>query len=163
MILVSSCLMGEKCRYDGNDNKDVFLDSIPADRVFSFCAETAGGLSTPRVPAEIKGGGGADVLNGTARVVNKEGEDVTEQFVRGAKMLLDEALEKNVTAAILKERSPSCGSGKIYDGSFSGRVIQGEGVVAALLRSRGIPVYSEEQMDEKILKMLLERDMEAHG
>jgi len=103
-----------------------------------------GGLPTPRPPAEIVGGDGDDVLEGRARVVSAAGEDVTAQFLAGAREALRLAGAVGAKAAILKERSPSCGSGAIYDGTFRGAVRAGQGVTAALLRRHGVQVFSEE-------------------
>ncbi len=107
-----------------------------------FCPEVAGGLPTPRPPAEISGGNGLDVLSRSARVMTRQAE-VTPSFVRGARAALDLAVEQGVTIALLKERSPSCGSSCIYDGSFSGTRIKGMGVTTALLRANGLLVFSE--------------------
>mgnify|MGYP001221629669 FL=1 len=140
-ILVSACLLGYNVRYDEGDNTcrdSRFHQWQREGRFVVVCPEVAGGLPTPRPPAEIQG----------ERVVNILGQDVTEPFRRGAEAALTLAREHNVAMAILKERSPSCGSTWIYDGTFSGTKIFGEGVTAALLRRHGIPVFSEEQLDE---------------
>jgi uncharacterized protein YbbK (DUF523 family) len=113
------------------------------------CPEQLGGLPTPRPAAEIKGGDGTQVLSGKAKVVNSEGEDVTQKFVKGASDVLVVAKDKNVTEAILKTRSPACGCGGIYDGTFSGRVKKGDGVAAALLKKHGIKVTTEEEFVRK--------------
>jgi len=140
-ILVSACLLGHNVRYDQGDNTCTdprFQKWREEGRFVAVCPEVAGGLPTPRPPAEIRGD----------RVVNVQGADVTEFFCKGAEAALALAKAHNVAMAILKERSPSCGSAWIYDGTFSGRKIPGEGVAAALLRRHGIPVFSEEQLDE---------------
>lgn len=107
-----------------------------------MCPEVLGGLSTPRRPAEIVGGDGADVLDGRAVVVTDEGEDVTEEFVAGARAVADLAAEHGIERAVLQSRSPSCGCGSIYDGSFGGTLVDGDGVLAALLVRRGVTVTS---------------------
>lgn len=140
-ILVSACLLGYNVRYDEGDNtcRDPRFQRWQREgRFVVVCPEVAGGLPTPRPPAEIQGD----------RVINVHGVDVTEPFRKGAEAALQLARQHNVALAILKERSPSCGSSWIYDGTFTGTKIPGEGVTAALLRRHGIPVFSEEQLDE---------------
>ncbi len=145
MILVSACLVGCRCRYDqGSKPHDPVIALIREGKAVPVCPEQMGGLPTPRLPAEIIGGDGDDVLDGRARVVNSAGEDVTAQFLAGAREALRMAEAAGAAVAILKERSPSCGSAAIYDGSFSGGVRSGVGVTAALLRRHGLQVYSEE-------------------
>lgn len=140
-FLVSACLAGIPCRYDGGAKPDpAIVRAVAEGRAFPACAEVAGGLPTPRPPAEIRGGGGADVLRGTARVVTEQGADVTAEFVAGARRVADEAVARGARAAVLQPRSPSCGCGRVYDGSFSGRLVDGDGVLAAALRARGIGV-----------------------
>jgi uncharacterized protein YbbK (DUF523 family) len=108
------------------------------------CPEEDGGLGTPRPAAEIVGGDGADVLKGTARVLTKGGVDVTEEYLAGARYAVEAARAAGAESAILKARSPSCGSGCIYDGSFSRTLKGGDGVTAALLRAEGVEVFSEQ-------------------
>ncbi len=149
MILVSACLVGCRCRYDqGSKPHDPVIALIREGKAVPVCPEQMGGLPTPRLPAEIVGGDGDDVLEGRARVVNAAGEDVTEQFLAGAREALRMAEAAGATVAILKERSPSCGSAAIYDGTFRGAVRPGRGVTAALLRRHGIEVFSEESWPE---------------
>jgi len=145
MILVSACLVGCRCRYDqGSKPCDAVIALIREGKALPVCPEQMGGLPTPRLPAEIIGGDGGDVLDGRARVVNRAGEDVTEQFLAGAREALHMAQAAGATVAVLKERSTSCGSGAVYDGTFSGAVRPGAGVTAALLRRHGLTVFSEE-------------------
>jgi len=145
--LVSACLAGCHCRYDhGSLEHEAVLALICEGRAVPVCPEQMGGLTTPRLPAEIIGGTGEDVLDGRARVVNSAGDDVTAQFLAGAREALRMAQAVGATEAILKERSPSCGSAAIYDGTFSGVRVPGEGVTAALLRRHGIRVTSEESL-----------------
>ena len=143
LYLVSACLLGLPTAYDGRGHPQERLIELAArGQVVPICPEVAGGLPTPRPPAEIVGGDGEDVLDGRARVVTVDGADVTAAFRRGAEEALATARRHGITTAILRERSPSCGSGQIYDGSHSGHLIPGQGVTAALLRRNGVRVRS---------------------
>jgi uncharacterized protein YbbK (DUF523 family) len=140
-VLVSACLRGVPCRFDGRDKHVAALDTLLAGRrVVPFCPEQAGGLATPRRPAELRGGDGHGVLEGTARVVEDTGGDVTAAFVAGAERALAAARRAGCAEAVLMPRSPSCGASGVHDGTFSGRLVPGEGVTAALLRRHGIAV-----------------------
>lgn len=142
-ILISACLLGVNCRYDGGNSRD--KDAIKChqhDELIPVCPEEAGGLPTPRPAVEIVGGDGNDVLDGNARVLTAEGVDKTEEFLKGAKYALKLAQSKGATSVILKSRSPSCGCGEIYDGSFSRTLVSGDGVTTALLKRHGIEVIS---------------------
>ncbi|ABR47889.1 protein of unknown function DUF523 [Alkaliphilus metalliredigens QYMF] len=143
MILVSACLIGVNCRYDGKHSlvKSMLEELDPKD-LLPICPEQLGGLSTPRSPAEIVGGDGKDVLKGNAKVMTIDGKDVTEAFVRGAQESLKMAKFMGVTHAVLKSNSPSCGAGEVYDGSFTGKLIKGDGVTTALLKQHGIKVLT---------------------
>jgi uncharacterized protein YbbK (DUF523 family) len=145
MKLVSACLLGVNCNWDGRDdiNREV-IRLVDAGVVIPVCPEQLGGLGTPRAPQEIRGGGGDDVLDGRCRVVNRDGEDVTRAFLRGAKETVKIAALLHVTEFVGKARSPSCGCGKIYDGSFSGKLIRGDGVTSALLKRHGVKVIAED-------------------
>lgn len=135
IFLASSCLCGMSCRYDGRAAPHPLLvDMFRRGLVLPVCPEMLGGLPAPRSPAEIVGD----------RVMDRSGRDVTDAFTRGAARTLEMARTRGITVAVLKERSPSCGVAAIYDGTFSGRVIPGRGVTAALLCANGIAVYSEE-------------------
>ena len=138
-ILVSACLLGVYCRYNGERKK---LDGIERlmerAELIPVCPEILGGLPTPRPPAERVGD----------RVMNREGADVTEAYQRGAEETLRLAELFGVHLALLKERSPSCGMGEIYDGSFRGRIVDGNGVTAQLLAAHGISVYGESRIHE---------------
>jgi len=153
-ILISACLLGEKVRYDGNGfapSHARLQELIASGDILSICPEVAGGLPVPRPPAEIQGGHtGDDVLVGKAKLLTNTGLDVSEQLIEGAKRALALAQKHNIKVAILKARSPSCGSLEIYDGSFSGMQISGMGVTAALLSQHGIHVYDEEHIDEAL-------------
>ncbi|AQW54349.1 MULTISPECIES: DUF523 domain-containing protein [Streptomyces] len=140
-ILVSACLRGVPCRFDGRHKVSTeFEEAVAGREVVSFCPEVAGGLATPRRPAELVGGDGHDVLDGTARVVADTGYDVTEAFVTGARRALAAARQGGCTKALLMPRSPSCGRGVVYDGSFTGELVPGDGVTTALLERNGIAV-----------------------
>lgn len=147
LLLVSACLVGIPRRYDGGSCPHDQLQALAArGDVLPICPEVSGGLPTPRPPAEIQGGDGSDVLDGQAQVVNIEGKDVTAEFLAGAQTALRIVQRWNIKEAILKARSPSCGVGQIYDGSFSGRLVERDGVTAALLKREGIIVKSEEEV-----------------
>ncbi|OES46618.1 DUF523 domain-containing protein [Domibacillus iocasae] len=146
MILVSSCLAGMKVRYNGTDRLDERIHKLVEEKkAVMVCPELLGGFQTPRPPAEIIGGTGDDVLDGQAKVVDQFGCDVTDMYVSGAEETLKIARENGATTVILKENSPSCGSGFIYNGTFSGEKITGAGVTTALLRRHGIKVVSEDE------------------
>lgn len=149
MIIVSACLCGINTRYDGKSNlNEKVMKLLKEGKAVLVCPEQLGGLSTPRPPHEIAHGTGAQVLYGDAKVISIEGRDGTLEFIKGAEETLKIAKEVNANIAILKAKSPSCGKGKIYDGSFSGKKIDGNGVTAELLIRNGITVYSEEELDE---------------
>jgi uncharacterized protein YbbK (DUF523 family) len=148
-ILVSSCLVGRPVRYDGAAkplDADLFERWRREGRLVPFCPEVSGGLAVPRPPAEIVDGDGKAVLDGTARIRATTGEDVTAEFLHGARQALAAARRSGARIALLKEGSPSCGSHRIYDGTFTGTRIPGEGVTAALLEREGIQVFSENEL-----------------
>lgn len=146
-VLVSACLAGRACRFDGSANPDDEVARLLAEgRAVLVCPEEDGGLGTPRPPAEIVGGDGADVLAGRAKVMTKGGRDVTAEYVAGARIALHAAREAGAERAILKARSPSCGKGCIYDGSFTRTPQEGHGVTAALLLAEGLAVVTEEEL-----------------
>ena len=133
-ILVSSCLCGVNCKYNGGNNEDKRVAKLmDTHTVICVCPEVLGGLSTPRTPAEIVGD----------RVITKDGEDVTEAFYKGAEKALEAAEKYNVDMAILKANSPSCGCGKVYDGTFSKTLVDGDGIFARMLKEKNIKVYNE--------------------
>lgn len=144
LVLVSACLAGRACRYDGGANATREVAGLMAEgRAVQVCPEEDGGLPTPRRPAEIVGGDGHDVLAGRATVMTKDGVDVTEIYIEGARRALEAAQAAGITRAILKSRSPSCGKGVIYDGTFSRTRIEGDGVTTALLKQNHIEVVTE--------------------
>ena len=138
-ILISACLVGDNVKYDGGNNKNPLIEKLLEKyELVPFCPEVEGGLPIPRHPAEQRG----------EQVVNDIDEDVSDEFNRGADLALNICLYLKITKAILKERSPSCGVHSIYDGTFSHKVISGMGVTAALLKRKGITVYSEDEIPE---------------
>lgn len=133
--LISACLIGENCKYNGGNNLDNIAKLLfDKGLAFSICPEVLGGLDTPRVPAEIV----------NDEVITKEGVNVTKEYELGAKKSLEYALKHNIKIAILQPRSPSCGSKQIYDGTYSGTLIKGEGKTTKLLREHGIKVITME-------------------
>lgn len=148
-ILVSSCLLGHAVRYDGGgfEPRTHLRRWLREGRVVALCPECAGGLPTPRPPAEITSGSGVQVLDGSHRVLTEGGEDVSAQFIAGAHVALASVRQWNIPIAILKANSPSCGNQMVYDGSFSGHKVPGEGVTAALLRRHGVQVFNEQQLE----------------
>jgi uncharacterized protein YbbK (DUF523 family) len=135
MIIVSACLAGLHCRYDGAGKpSEKVIRLVEKGQAIPVCPEQLGGLPTPRAPAELIG----------EKVMRKDGIDVTEEFHRGAREALQLARLVGAKSAILKARSPSCGWGKIYDGSFSGRLIDGNGIFAELCKNNGMDVRTEE-------------------
>lgn len=149
-ILVSACLLGQAVRYDGGAHGPFTLlqQWQQQGRVVALCPEVAGGLSTPRPPAEIVGGQGAQVLDGLVTVRNIDGTDVSAAFIAGAQLAERLVRQHAIRVAVLKARSPSCGNQQSYDGSFSGTLVAGEGVTAAALRRLGVQVFNESQLDE---------------
>lgn len=144
-ILVSACLLGDSVRYDGQSKETPGIKELAdSHELFRFCPEVSGGLAVPRLPAELTGSS-LLILNGAGGgVYNTKGEDVTPQFLEGARNTLEYCREHKIQAAILKEKSPSCGVRHIYDGSFSGNLVKGAGITAQLLQLNGIRVYTEE-------------------
>ena len=139
-VLISACLLGFECKYCGGSNKlpEQQLAALRERfRLIPVCPETAGGLPTPRDPSERLGG----------KVVSNQGRDVTAQYQKGAETALTLARRYGCKAALLKEKSPSCGSGLIYDGSFTGKLIPGDGVAAEELKKEGLIVFGESDTD----------------
>ncbi len=144
-ILISACLLGVNCRYNGTGKLIPELEELMRKHtLIPVCPEQLGGLLTPRSPAEIKGD----------RVFNKEGVNVTEEFMKGADETLKLAKIYNCKYAILKERSPSCGSEKIYDGTFSSTIVDGDGIAAKLLKDNGVKVIGESEISTKMNELL---------
>lgn len=144
-ILISACLLGENCKWDGTSNRNQevldFIRSMENQAVFHpVCPEEMGGLPTPRPASEIR--------RADETVVNTDGRDVTAEFLMGADLALREAKKYRCTAAILKERSPSCGSKEIYDGTFTHKKVAGKGKTAGLLSAYGIEVMGESELEK---------------
>ena len=141
-ILVSSCLLGKKCRYNGTHalNPEL-IEKLKGKHIINCCPEIMAGLPAPRPSCNIQGGSGFDVLAGKAKVLGDDGKDYTKQFIEGAKLALKKALDNKVVKAILKKDSPSCGCGKIYSADGS-KLINGDGVFTALLKENGIDIES---------------------
>ncbi|QDX92664.1 DUF523 domain-containing protein [Brevibacillus laterosporus] len=151
MLLVSSCLAGLNCRYNGSHSLDEKVkELVTQNKAVTVCPELLGGFITPRESAEIVGGNGDDVLRGTAKVVEKSGRDVTHLYIDGAYQTLQLAKQYQATHLVLKENSPSCGSHNIYNGHFSNQRIPGQGVTSALLRQEGFIVISENELSDVI-------------
>jgi uncharacterized protein YbbK (DUF523 family) len=146
--LISACLLGIKCAWDGQDiyKSDKAIELSNSEMLMPVCPEQLGGLKTPRAPQEIQGGTGEDVLDGKCKVLNINGEDVTQEFINGAEETLKIVKLFHIEEFIGKSRSPSCGCGQIYDGTFSRELIDGDGVTTALLKRNGIRVVTEEDL-----------------
>ena len=148
-VLISACLLGDNVKYSGGNNLTlelvILLEKYNVD-IVKVCPECFAGLPIPRVPSEIK----------EDKVYSKDGRDITEEFLSGAEKTFKIAKENQIDFAILKERSPSCGSSYIYDGSFSGKVIQGQGLTVRKLNEENIVIFSEENLEEieKYLQVL---------
>ena len=158
MILISACLAGRNVKYNGSNNEVPWLRKwieCHKEQALLVCPEVMGGLPTPRLPAEIqiREADSGDVLK-ERRVINKAGEDVTEHFRLGAEKVLELVKQHHITFAILKANSPSCSGFYIYDGTFSGTKIAGQGITAALLTEYGVKVYSEEMLTPELLEKL---------
>ncbi|KAB7887266.1 DUF523 domain-containing protein [Poseidonibacter ostreae] len=159
-VLVSSCLLGEDVRYDGNNSsiamgasftfsqKEIFMDILCDNEIYSFCPEVSAGLGTPRLPAEIVS------ANKPFKVETNNEEDVTIPFLIGAKNALDTCKNDDIKVALLKSKSPSCGNLKIYDGTFSNTLVDGQGLTAKLLEENDVKVFNETQLEE--LKKFIE-------
>ncbi len=144
LYLVSKCLAGEPCRYDGKDNLVPEIRAlVERGEAVAVCPEVLGALPTPRTPSEKQPDG---------RILSKQGEDVTEAFVRGAERAAAICRERGCTGAILKARSPSCGKDVIYDGSFTGKLAAGNGIFAQKLLDAGISVMTEEEYQNGAIK-----------
>ncbi|ANC84070.1 DUF523 domain-containing protein [Pseudomonas putida] len=149
-VLVSACLLGQPVRYDGraSGHPDLLQQWQAEGRVVPLCPEVAGGLPTPRPPAEIPGGQGSAVLDGDTQVLTVTGEDVSAAFLAGAQLALELVRRHGIRVAVLKSGSPSCGNRLTYDGTFRGVKVAGEGVTTALLRRAGVQVFSELELDQ---------------
>lgn len=151
MYLISACLCGVNCKYNGLNNYNEICDKLLASgKAILVCPEQLGGLPTPRIPSEIIGES-SNILNyNNGSVIDKNGNDVTPQFVKGAKETLQIAKKLNIKKAILKDSSPSCGVNYIYDGNFNGTKIKGMGLTAQLLKESSIDIISELELGGNI-------------
>ena len=141
MILVSACLAGINCKYNGGNNyNEKVFNLVKEGKAIPVCPEQLGGLTTPRKPSEIK------IVDGKRYVINKEGIDVTEEFEKGAEEVLALVKKLDIKKAILQTRSPSCGKGKIYSGNFDRNLVDGNGILADLLLKNGIEVINSDDI-----------------
>jgi len=146
-VIVSACLAGVACTHEAEAKTRTWAVQLVAEgRVVLVCPEVAGGLPIPRPAAEIVGGEGADVLSGRAQVISETGEDVTQNYLAGARKAAEAARVAGAQIAILKARSPSCGCGAIHSGTFDGELRPGDGVTAAMLKQKGLKVVSDENI-----------------
>lgn len=137
---ISACLVGTCCKYNGGHNRNEKLIEFLKDKDYILvCPEVTGGLPTPRAPSEIVG----------TRVMNTLGQDVSEEFLRGAQIEFNKVVEEEVDVAILQPRSPSCGKDKIYDGTFQGKLVDGDGIFVQMLKKEEITVYTSEEFLKK--------------
>jgi uncharacterized protein YbbK (DUF523 family) len=140
MYLVSACLAGINCRYDGGNSRISELEELVKSGIaIALCPEVISGLGIPRIGCEI-----IRLSDGSRKVINKEGKDLTEAFIDGAQKTLDIVKILGINKAILKARSPSCGYGKVYNGNFNGKLIEGNGITADLLAKNGVEIYNED-------------------
>lgn len=147
MYIISACLCGINCKYNGKDNKNErCLKLLREGKAVLVCPEQLGGLTTPRNPVELNNVA-SQVVEGNGKALTNQGEDVTEQFLKGAYETLKIAKEIGATRAILKEGSPSCGANFVYDGTFTGNKIKGKGITAQILENEGITVFSDEDLE----------------
>lgn len=143
MYLVSSCLAGVNCRYNGSNTENkIIVELVKRGLAIPVCPEQLGGLPTPRACCEI-----VISENGEMKIISQDGQDVTKEYIEGARKTLEIAKVIGIKKAILQSRSPSCGCGMIYDGSFQGKLKKGNGVTAELLLSNGIDVITENELD----------------
>lgn len=151
-ILVSACLLGVCCKYSGGHNACPAVQALARTHdLIPVCPEQLGGLPTPRAPSERQG----------EQVTDRDGRDVTACFLRGAEQTVLLAEQLQVQCAVLKSRSPSCGVGRIYDGSFTGQLVPGSGVTAQRLAETGLPVFTEEELD-RLAQFLTKNDPKGY-
>lgn len=146
MYLISACLCGINCKYNGLNNYNEICERLlKENKVIPICPEQLGGLSTPRIPCELQGTAN-EIIQGKNKIINKDGIDVTEMFLKGANEVLKISKMLNVNKVIFKEGSPSCGVNFVYDGTFSGKKISGMGITSQLLNNAEIVIYSENDL-----------------
>ena len=159
-VLVSRCLLGLPCRYDGDTKPSILpaLGKHPEINWIPVCPETDGGLPVPRTPCELEAGASAsDILAGRGRVLASDGRDCTHEYCLGARMALERAHRSGAHFALLKAKSPSCGTHQIYDGTFSRTLKPGRGIAAELLFSAGIALFSEDELENLSRTLALSR------
>ena len=147
-IIISACLLGRECRYNGGHSKISKLDNLDVEFI-TVCPEEAGKLGTPRPAAELKLSA-KEVLKGTGKIITKNGVNVTAQFLEGSKKELLKLKLSNAKIAVLKSRSPSCGYGQVYDGTFTGNLCKGNGIFSQMCEDEGIKVISSDNIDSFI-------------
>lgn len=160
MILVSACLCGVNCRHDSRiiENKKI-KELVIRRKALPLCPEVLGGRSVPRAPAEIIGGTAEDVINGLAKIKDISGNDVTNETMTGVMVVVATVKRLGIKKAILKTKSPTCGKGKIFDGTFSGKLIDGNGVLTTILLKEGIEVFTENNCENLVEALLNEDDV----
>ncbi|MCQ2969377.1 MAG: DUF523 domain-containing protein [Clostridium sp.] len=147
MYLISACLCGVNCKYNGSNNYNQKCNKLfMSGKAILICPEQLGGLTTPRVPSELQANA-RDIIKNNGKVITKEGLDVTMEFIKGAKEVMKIAKKLPISAAILKEGSPSCGVNFIYDGTFNGNRIKGKGITTEMLNEIGIKTLSEKDLE----------------
>lgn len=149
MYLISACLCGVNCKYNGANNYNEICDKLfSSGKAILVCPEQLGGLPTPRIPSEMIQKA-EDILKREGKIFTKDGRDVTEEFVKGANEVEEIAKKLNIEGAILKDGSPSCGVNYVYDGTFTGKKIKGRGITAEILVKNGVSVMSENDIGGK--------------
>lgn len=147
MYLISACLCGVNCKYNGANNYNEKCNELfISGKAVLICPEQLGGLTTPRISSELQANA-KDVIEGNGKVITNEGLDVTREFIKGAKEVVEIAKKLHISAAILKEGSPSCGVNFVYDGSFNGNKVKGKGITTEMLNEIGIKTLSEKDLE----------------
>lgn len=159
MILISACLCGVNCRYDGFIIENKLLKKLVImNKAIPLCPEVLGGRGVPREPAEIIGGTADDVINGKAKIIDLSGKDITNEILTGVLYVVSAVKKMGIKSAILKTKSPTCGMGKIFDGTFSGKLIEGNGILTEALLKENIKVYTEDNCLSLVNELLGENN-----
>lgn len=162
MILISSCLAGFNVRYDGSNAKNELASwLVMHGQAITICPEIMSGFNTPRLPSEIVGGTAKDVINRLAIVEENNGTDVTEQYIFGAQLVLKIVKEHHVVAAFLKDKSPSCGSCYVYNGTFTGKKIAGKGITAELLSQYGVSTFPDDKLSIATVMPFIDKNSQS--
>lgn len=160
MILISACLCGVNCRHDGCIIENQLLKKLVAlKKAIPLCPEILGGRGVPRQPSEIVGGSADDVINGMAKIIDKTGVDLTSEILTGVLQVVATAKKLEIKKAVLKTKSPACGMGKIFDGTFSGKLTDGNGILTTALIKEGIEVYTEDNCSTLVDELLNENNI----